>query len=65
MVKYQDDCVQCGQPCLGSACEYHNAPHYYCDECGDECSEDDMYAFEDQELCADCLLSKTKIIRWR
>ena len=65
MIKYQNDCVDCGLPCKGSACEYSNVPHYFCDECGEECGENDMYSFEDQELCEDCLLSKAKIIRWR
>ena len=63
MMKIENDCVHCGLPCMGDSCKYMNVPHYYCDECGDECYEDEMYELEDQELCLYCLKEKTKIRR--
>lgn len=59
MLKYVDDCVDCGLPCLGSSCPNKNVPQYYCDNCGDEIN--DVYELNGQELCADCLLAACKI----
>lgn len=53
MVRYENDCVDCGQPCIRNACLNYNVPHYYCDECGDE---DELYEYEDYQLCKECLL---------
>lgn len=55
MVNYEDGCVDCGKPCLGSFCPHRREPHYYCDECG---CEDELYEFEGEELCADCILGR-------
>lgn len=43
MTTYKDDCVSCGLPGMGSSCKYKNVPHYFCDKCGDECNDDNMY----------------------
>lgn len=47
----------CGLPCLGSICPYHEIHRFYCDECGDESV---LYEYEDQQLCPDCLCKKFK-----
>ena len=55
MKRIENDCCGCavpGYPCLGRACELRNAIHYYCDRCGDETQ---LYDFDDQELCIDCI----------
>lgn len=55
MVRYENDCVGCAvpaYPCIGERCRYRNVPHFYCDECG---KETDLYNFEDEELCIDCV----------
>lgn len=52
MKKVQNDCVDCGLPCLGHSCPYQNVTHFYCDECGDEAP---LYYYDDQELCIDCI----------
>lgn len=59
MIKYENDCVGCpdGVPCMGSTCPNRNVPHYYCDNCG---SEEDLYEFDGEELCADCVLDRLK-----
>lgn len=54
MIKYKNDCVNCGLPCLGISCPYRNVPHLYCDKCKME--ESILYSYEDEELCQDCLL---------
>lgn len=55
MVIYENDCVDCGLPCLGVACPYRRVAHYYCDECGDETT---IYYFDDEELCIGCIEKK-------
>ena len=52
MKVYEDECVCCDLPCLGSACPKRNVPHYYCDECGEETQ---LYHYEGQELCLECI----------
>lgn len=54
MVVYENECVGCPPEmgCLGSACSNRNVPHYYCDECNEETQ---LYEFEGQELCIDCI----------
>lgn len=55
MVRIENDCVGCQMPCLGNSCQYRNVKHYYCDECGEE---KQLYEFEYQELCLDCIESR-------
>ena len=52
MVKYEDECVCCGLPCLGNSCPNRNVPRYYCDECGDDTQ---LYEYDGQELCLSCV----------
>lgn len=54
MITHENDCVGCPPEmgCLGSSCPYRNAPHYYCDVCGDETQ---LYHFEGKELCIKCI----------
>lgn len=54
MYKIEDDCVDCGLPCLGDSCPYRNVTVNYCDECGEE--YEFLYDYNGQELCKDCLL---------
>lgn len=58
MVQYENDCVDCGLPCLGDSCKYRNVPHYYCDECSEEL--EDIYDVDGEELCEDCLIDRFK-----
>ena len=55
MKRIENDCCGCavsGYPCRGNACELRNVIHYYCDRCGDETQ---LYEFDGQELCIDCI----------
>ena len=64
MLKYEDECVGCPPElgCLGDSCRYKNVPRLYCDECENE--TDELYLYEDKELCADCLLTEYKERIW-
>jgi len=56
MVRYEDQCVDCGLPCMGNSCPNKNVPVIYCDECHDEI--DEVYDVDDDELCEDCCLKR-------
>ncbi len=53
MMQIESDCVDCGLPCKGSGCPYYRVPHFYCDKCG---NEDELYEYNDRQLCRECLL---------
>lgn len=57
MIVAENDCVDCGLPCLGDSCPYRNVPHYYCDECGEE---EQLYEFDGEQLCIDCIIERLK-----
>lgn len=52
MIKFENQCVDCGLPCIGSACKYIHVPCFYCDECG---YETDTYHYDGKQLCIDCI----------
>lgn len=56
MVKFENECVGCPSEmgCMGDSCPNRNVKRFYCDKCGYECEE--LYIFNDKELCRDCLL---------
>lgn len=51
----ENECVDCGRPCLGSACPYRNVVRHYCDNCKEET---DLYYFDGEELCIDCIIEQ-------
>ena len=55
MVRFENDCVDCGLPCLGDSCKYRHVRHLYCDKC---CSEIDklFVVFEDKQWCEECII---------
>ena len=59
MKKIENECVECGLPCLGDSCPYKEVVRFYCDRCGEE---DMLYHYEDEELCKDCLLKEFEIV---
>ena len=57
MKRVENDCVGCELPCLGDSCQYLNVIHFYCDDCGDETQ---LYEFDGEELCIDCIEKRLK-----
>ena len=58
MKQIENECVGCtdiGLHCLGSSCPNRKVVHYYCDDCG---YEEQLYYFEERELCIDCIRSR-------
>lgn len=56
MIVVESECVDCDLPCIYEACPYYRVARYYCDKCHDEV--DDLYAWGNEELCADCVLKQ-------
>ena len=65
MIKYEDECVGCPPEmgCLHGACKYSNVPRFYCDECGDEVDDGDLYHFDGAQLCLECIVEKLERVR--
>lgn len=51
----ENDCVDCGLPCMGIACPNRNRIHKYCDVCGDEF--DKVWKYENTVYCTECLIT--------
>ena len=60
MKRTENECVDCGKPCIGDACPYRHVERHYCDSCGEE---DKLYLYNDEELCLLCLLDKLERVR--
>lgn len=52
MIKKENECVDCGLPCLGSSCPNRNVIRIYCDKCGDEGK---IYHYDGEHLCIRCI----------
>ena len=48
-------CIDCGLPCMLFCPLRDDSYIYRCDECGDETQ---LYEWDGQELCLDCIESK-------
>lgn len=52
MIKRENECVDCGLPCLGSSCPNRNVIRIYCDKCGEEGK---IYHYDGEHLCITCI----------
>ncbi len=57
MIKYENECVGCPPEmgCLGDGCPNRNVPRYYCDRCGDEFYPEELFLYDGEMWCKDCL----------
>lgn len=58
MSRVEDNCCNCdveSYPCSGQ-CYLRNSVHYYCDCCKEEFYSEELYDYDGQELCEECLL---------
>lgn len=53
----EDECVGCPKEmgCLGSSCPNRNVIRYYCDYCEEEYFPEELYKYNGDEICRDCL----------
>lgn len=59
MVEYENECLGCDNGCIGYACPNRKAPHYYCDECGEE---ETLYKYDGEELCIECIKMRLEVV---
>lgn len=57
MKKTLNECCDCGLYCLGDYCPNRHVTRWYCDECGEDITEE-RYEFGGEDLCAGCLIEK-------
>ena len=50
MIVFENQCIDCGLPCIGDRCIYKNVEMHYCDRCGREAA----YRIYEEELCFNC-----------
>lgn len=63
-IQYRAACCGCATetyPCLGKQCPLQHTMHLFCDNCKEECNE--LYRYDEQELCEDCLLEQFEKVR--
>lgn len=53
MIRNENDCVGCPQGCIN--CGRKSVPHWYCDRCEAEVDEWELWKYEGEELCEECL----------
>ncbi len=62
LIIIDSNCVDCGYPCRHEACIYYKVIRYICDNCKEE--QDDLYVFDGQELCAECILKQLEKVEY-
>lgn len=62
MIITENECVDCGLPCIYESCPYWAVTRFYCDECGEEM--DVLYYFDWQELCLDCIEARLERVEY-
>ena len=53
-IRTENRCVGCGISCKGNSCSNRNVEVYYCDECDEEISFDEVFRHEGFDLCEAC-----------
>lgn len=65
MIKYENECVGCPKEkgCIGDFCRYKSVPHYFCDRCKEEVDAGDLYFYDGEQLCAECILEDLEVVK--
>ena len=62
MIITENECVDCGLPCIYEACPYWAVTRLYCDECNSE--EDVLYWWDNQQLCLGCVEARLERVEY-
>lgn len=54
MIKYENHCYSCGQPCIN--CGLKHVPVLICDECGQEVER--LFKADNVQICVECILAQ-------
>lgn len=65
MIYIANECCDCATenyPCTGSLCPLTKIKHYVCDKCGDELLSGELYYFDGEELCINCIVEELEVV---
>ena len=62
MIITENECVDCGLPCIYESCPYWAVTRFYCDECNNEVNK--LYWWDDQQLCLDCIEERLERVEY-
>ena len=62
MIRIENECVQCGLPCIYESCQYFRVIRCYCDNCKSE--SDTLYHWDSEEWCIDCIVNKLEEVEY-
>ena len=62
MIVIGSECCDCDLPCVFAACPYYKVVYYVCDKCGE--TVDDLYHFDGDQLCQDCILQQLEKVEY-
>lgn len=65
MIRYENQCCDCattGYPCLGTTCPCRHVKIYECDNCNEEVDDGELYEFEGEQLCIDCIKERLNVV---
>lgn len=65
MVRIENQCCDCavpGYPCMGSSCPRRHVRIYECDDCGVELEQGELYEYDGEELCIDCIKERLSVV---
>lgn len=60
MIYYQNECVDCGLPCIRESCPYYRVKHSKCEFCNEE--DIRLYHYNGYEICESCLLKEFDVV---
>ncbi len=49
-------------PCIGASCFRRNVKIYECDNCGEEVEAGELYEFDGEQLCIDCIKGRLEAV---
>jgi hypothetical protein len=61
MIITENECVDCGLPCIYESCPYWAVTRFYCDECNNEVK---LYWWDGQQLCLDCIEARLERVEY-
>lgn len=67
MIYITNECCNCaapGYPCMGASCFLRRYINYKCDKCGAEVEEGELYKFDNEELCIDCIKERLEVVEY-
>ena len=61
MIAIENECVDCGLPCIYESCPYYQVMRLYCDSCGEE---ENLWYFDGEQLCLSCILERLERVEY-